>query len=137
RGRRGASGGVAAGAGWGRAAPGAFADEPLPPAPPPDSAPLVADAFRQRPDLVALRFAADAAARFADAEGDLVRPSVAAAGAAGLTPLHQTGINDRYAALGVNVTVPIANGNLFSARHAEAALRARAQQQRRLGPGTP
>jgi len=108
----------------------ALAEEPVPPAPAPDSAPLVADALRQRPELVAARFSADAAARFADAEGDLLRPSVAAAGAAGLTPYHQTGINDHYAAVGVNVTVPITNGSLFSARHAEAALRARAQQQR-------
>jgi len=107
----------------------ALAEEPMPPAPPSDSAPLVADAFRQRPDLVAARLAADAANLFAQAEADLLRPTLAASGAAGLTPYHQTGINDHYAAVGVNVTVPITNGNLFSARHAEAQLRARAQEQ--------
>ena len=116
-----------------RTAPAAtLAEEPLPPAPPADSAPLVADALRQRPELVAARFSAEAASRFADAESDLRRPSLLAAGAAGLTPLHQTGINDRYAAVGVNVNVPILNGGLFSARHAEAALRAQAQDQRVL-----
>jgi len=45
-------------------------------------------------------------------------------------PYHQSGINDRYAAIGVNVNVPIMNGNLFGARHAEAALRARAMGER-------
>jgi len=108
----------------------ALAEEPLPAAPPADSAPLVADAFRQRPDVIAARFGAESAARFADAEGDLARPSLAAVGAAGLTPYHQTGINDQYAAAAVNVNVPILNGGLFAARHAEAALRARAQRER-------
>jgi outer membrane protein len=107
-----------------------LADEPLPGPPPPDSAPLVADAFRQRPDVIAARFSADSAARFADAERDLMRPSVSAGGAVGVTPYHQSGITDRYAAIGVNVNVPILNGNLFGARHAEAALRARAMAER-------
>ena len=110
----------------------ALTEEPLPAAPPADGAPLVADALRQRPELVAARFGAEAAGRFADAEDDLRRPSLTAAGAAGVTPLHQTGINDRYVAVGVNVNVPILNGGLFAARHAEAALRARAQDQRVL-----
>ena len=44
-------------------------------------------------------------------------------GAFGVTPYHQTGINDRYAAVGVNVNVPIMNGNLFAARHSEALYR--------------
>jgi outer membrane protein len=107
-----------------------LAEEQLPPPPPPASAPLVADAFRQRPELVSARFSADAAMRLAEAEGDLLRPSVVAVGAAGVTPYHQTGINDHYAAAGVNVNVPITNGSLFAARHAEALLRARAQEQR-------
>ena len=107
-------------------------EEPLPAAPPADSAPLVADALRQRPEIVAARFGAEAAARFADAEGDLIRPSLTAAGAAGVAPVHNAAIADRYAALGVNVNVPILNGGLFAARRAEATLRARAQDQRLL-----
>ena len=116
-----------------RSAPSSsLVEEPLPPPPPPDSAPLVAEALRQRPDLVAARFGAEAAARFADAEGALSRPSLAAAGAAGVAPVHNAAVSDRYAAVGVNVTVPILNGGLFGARHADAALRARAQEQRVL-----
>jgi outer membrane protein len=107
-----------------------LSEEPLPPAPPPDSAPLVGEAFRQRPDILAARFSAESAAKFADAEHDLFRPSVTAVGAAGVTPYHQAGINDRYLAVGVNLNAPIMNGNLFAARHAEATLRAQALNQR-------
>jgi len=107
-----------------------LSEEPLPSAPAPDSAPLVAEAFRQRPDILAARFSAESAARLADAEGDLFHPAITAVGAVGVTPYHQAGINDRYAAVGVNVNVPIMNGNLFAARHAEAALRAQAVAQR-------
>jgi outer membrane protein len=108
----------------------AVADQPLPSQPPSDSAPLLADALRQRPDVLAARLTAESANAFAEAEGDLWRPSVAAVGAAGVTPYHQTGIEDRYAAAAVNVNVPILNGSLFSARHAEASLRARAVSER-------
>jgi outer membrane protein len=101
-------------------------DQSLPAQPPSDSASLVSDALRQRPDVLAARLTAESASAFADAEGDLWRPSVAAVGAAGVTPYHQVGIEDRYAAAAVNVNVPILNGSLFSARHAEASLRARA-----------
>jgi outer membrane protein len=112
------------------ATPYRLTDEPLPQAPPPDSAPLVADALRQRPDVVAARFGAESATAFADAERDLYRPSVTAVGAAGVTPYHQAGIDDRYAAIGVNVNVPVLNGGLFAARHAEATLRAQSVNQR-------
>ena len=57
-------------------------------------------------------------------------PTIAAAGAAGVTPWRQDGLNPNYAAIGVNVSVPLTNGNLFSARHAEATLRARAEAER-------
>jgi outer membrane protein len=108
----------------------ALAEEPLPPAPPDDSAPLVADAFRQRPDLSAARLAAQSATAFADAESGLKRPSVAVAGAVGVVPFYQVGISDRYAAVGVNLNVPLFNGYLYGARAAEALARARAQDQR-------
>ena len=49
---------------------------------------------------------------------------------AGLVPYRQDGLNSRYSAVGVNVNVPLANGGLFSARGAEAGLRARAEEQR-------
>ena len=108
----------------------ALAEEPLPAAPPEDSAPLIAEALRDRPDVAAERFTAQAAAKLADAEHDLLLPSIAAVGTFGVTPYHQIGIDDRYAAVGVNVNVPLSNGGLFAARHAEALFRAKAEDQR-------
>jgi outer membrane protein len=107
-----------------------LAEEPLPEAPPADSAPLVAEALAKRPDVVAERQAAQAAAKFADAERALFFPTVAAAGAAGVTPYRPDGLNDHYAAVGVNVNVPLTNGDLFGARRAEARLRAEAENER-------
>jgi len=108
----------------------ALAEEPLPPPLPADAAPLVAEALRDRPDVAAERFTAQAAAKFADAEHDLLLPSIAAVGTFGATPYHQTGIEDRYAAVGVNVNVQLSNGGLFAARHAEALFRAKAESAR-------
>ena len=44
-------------------------------------------------------------------------------------PTHVSQLPDRYGAIGVNVNIPIFNGRLFSARRAEADLRAQAVQQ--------
>jgi outer membrane protein len=107
-----------------------LAEEPLPQALPADSAPLVVEALRDRPEIAAERFNAQAAMKLADAEHDLFLPSIAAVGSFGVTPYHQAGINDRYAAVGVNVNIPLTNGNLFAARHAEALFKARAESQR-------
>jgi outer membrane protein len=68
-------------------------------------------------------------AKFADAERGLWFPSISLVGAAGLTPYRQIGLNNQYSAVGVNVTVPLTNGNLYSARRAEANFRATAELQ--------
>jgi outer membrane protein len=104
-------------------------DEPLPAPPPDDSASLVAQALKDRPDIAARRFSRDAAARFAAAERALWFPVVSAVGAAGVTPYRQTGLTDHYSAAGFNVAVPLTNGNLYSARHAEAVLRTQAEEE--------
>ncbi len=104
-------------------------DQALPPQPPDDSASLVAEALRRRPDVVAQRLATEAAESYARAERNLWMPSLSFVGAAGFTPYHQVGLTDRYSAAGINVTFPLANGSLYSARHAEAAFRAQAQDQ--------
>jgi outer membrane protein len=98
-------------------------DEPMP-APPTDEGPvLVARALRDRPDVAATRLSEQSAAKFAEAERTLWWPSIVIGGAAGVSPYHEAGLNDHYATIGINMTVPIANGGLYSARHAEAALR--------------
>jgi outer membrane protein len=72
----------------------------------------------------------ESSARFADAERALWFPTITAMGAAGVTPYRQTGLTPNYAAVGFNVSVPLANGHLFAARRAEASLRARAEAER-------
>lgn len=107
----------------------ALADEPLPP-PPQDESALVAAALRDRPEVAAARFSSEAVARFADAEGSLSLPSISAIGTFGAIPYRQDTLNDHYAAAGVNLNVPIFNGSLYPARHAEAMFRAEAERQR-------
>jgi outer membrane protein len=106
-----------------------LADEPLPSEPSADSGPLVAQALRERADLASQRSARQAADRFAASEGALWRPSISAIGAVGAAPYRQIGLNSRYSALGINLSLPLTNGGLLSARHAEAALRASAEEQ--------
>jgi outer membrane protein len=103
-----------------------LADEPLPPALEPNPEALVAQSTQQRPDLAALRLSRDAAHRFARAEGDLSRPTVSLVGVAGALPDADPRLRSTYSAAGVNVSVPIFNGNLYAARHTEAELRAQA-----------
>jgi outer membrane protein len=107
-----------------------LADEPLPPSPPADSASLVAEALRERPDVASQRLERESAEKFAEAERALWLPTVSLIGAAGLTPYRQVGLNGQYSAIGVNVTIPVSNGNLYPALRAEAAFRASAQAQR-------
>jgi outer membrane protein len=108
----------------------ALSEEPLPPAPPADEASLVVEALRERPDVAAERLVRESSAKFADAERALWFPTISAVGAAGLAPYHQSTLNPHYAAIGINVSVPLTNGNLFAARHTEASLRARAEAER-------
>ena len=121
--------GLSAALGTSQTATYELADEPLPDAPAVDSAVLIAQALRDRPDVVRERFAQQSAAKFAEAERALWLPSISLIGAAGLTPYHQSGLTNRYSAAGINIAVPLTNGNLYSARGAEAAFRASAEQQ--------
>jgi outer membrane protein len=104
-------------------------DEPLPEGLPPDSAALIAQALRDRPDVARERLAQQSQAKFAEAERALWFPTISLIGAAGLSPFHQVGLTNNYSAIGVNVTVPVTNGNLYAARRAEASFRASAEQQ--------
>jgi outer membrane protein len=96
-----------------------------PAAAPLTAAPLIQQAFTQRPDLASVRRQAEAAHRFATAERDLSLPTITALGATGDAPWRSSQItSDLYGAVGVNVNIPIFNGFLFSARAQEAKLRA-------------
>ncbi len=104
-------------------------DENLPGPPPPDAAPLIAEALQNRPEIVSQGLDVRSAQSYATAERDLWFPTISAAGVAGLVPYRQDNLSSRYAAAGFNVNIPIFNGRLFNAEHTEATARARAQQQ--------
>jgi outer membrane protein len=106
-------------------------ETPAAPAPAPeDAAPLLQLAFQSRPDLASLNLQASAAERFSQAERNLVRPTISALGVAGDTPVRADQITTSwYGAAGVNVSIPIFNGSLFSARANEAKFRAQAADQ--------
>ncbi len=91
---------------------------------------LIAKALRERPDLRARLFEADAAERQAKAENRLKYPSVAASVSAGLIPQHDTALRGRYFAAGINVSLPFLNGGLYRAREAEATMKAHAADER-------
>jgi len=106
-------------------------ETPAAPAPAPeDAAPLLQLAFQSRPDLASLNLQASAANEFSQAERDLVRPTISALGVAGDAPVRADQITTPwYGAAGVNVSIPIFNGSLFSARANEATFRAQAADQ--------
>jgi outer membrane protein len=109
-------------------------DEPLPAGPPatPDS--LVTQAIANRPELAGLRFSRDAAYKFAEAEKDLARPTVSAVGVAGFVPFINTPatapIPAEYEGAAANVSIPVFNGHLFSARREAALQRAMEADQK-------
>ena len=101
-----------------------------PEAAPEDAEPLVAEAFARRPDLQSLDEQYAAAKKFSAAEHDLWRPTVTALGVMGDTPVRADQITTPwYGGVGVNVSVPLFNGFLYSARAKEADLRASAANE--------
>ncbi len=100
------------------------------PLPPQDSNGLIDLAFRSRPDLITIFDQFQAEQRFSRAEHDLFFPTVSALAAVGGTPVRDSNFMPWYGAVGVNVSIPIFNGFLFSARAQEADYRSAAAQQR-------
>jgi outer membrane protein len=109
-------------------------EELLPPTPPASPDDLVAQAIANRPELAGLRYSRDSAYKFAEAEKDLNRPTVNAVGVAGYIPyidqLTSQPIPAEYAAAAVNVSIPVFNGHLFSARKEAARDRAMEADQK-------
>jgi outer membrane protein len=104
------------------------ADSTLPPVPKAEE--LIGEAFRTRPDANALRLDRDALAKLAAAEHKLNMPVLSALGNAGVAPVHDDRLRNRFAAAGVNLNIPVFNGGLFKARQQEADLRVQAAEQR-------
>ena len=108
------------------------------PSPPPDVEVLIHTAIQQRPDLQALNFNQQAAEKFRRAQRDLLFPTISALGMAGATPVRPDCfggcfpnyfISSWYGAVGVNMSVPIFNGFLFTAQASEAKYRAQAASE--------
>jgi len=117
-------------------------EDAQPPAPPPDVDTLVNTALQQRPDLQALTFDQQAAEKFRRAQRDQLLPTVSALGVAGATPVRPDCfggcfpnyfVSSWYGAIGVNMSVPIFNGFLFSAQASEANYRAKAAAENTRG----
>jgi outer membrane protein len=104
-------------------------EEPLPPAPGDELAALVNAAILNRPELESLRRELSASQSFAKAEHGLNLPTIGVIGSAGVLPTHVDALRGHYGAVGFNVNIPIFNGHLFSARQAEADLKAQAASQ--------
>lgn len=104
-------------------------EQPVPDAPPAELTTLIAQAMRNRPEIIGLHLDVSSAQSYATAERDLWLPTISATGVAGLTPYREDTLSPRYAAAGFNVNIPIFNGRQFNALHAEAKAQASAQEQ--------
>jgi outer membrane protein len=93
--------------------------------PPPDLATLVDSALKQRPDLLNLRYQLDSAKSAAAAEKDANYPTLAAVGVVGNAFTEDSHLPDKYAAAGVQLSIPIFEGGAMVARQHEAEIRAR------------
>ena len=102
---------------------------PAPAAADPDA--LVKQALAQRPDLVRIRLEHEAAVEQAKAQKALNYPVINAFGSGGVIPIRdESHLNDRYIAGGLNLSLPLFDGSLNSAKQAEAEYRARAADER-------
>jgi outer membrane protein len=106
------------------------------PTPPPADVDVVTTtALQQRPDLQAFTYDQQAAEKFRRAERDQLLPTISALGIFGGTPVRPDCIggcfpnyfiSSWYGAAGVNMSIPIFNGFLYSSEAAEAKYRAKA-----------
>jgi outer membrane protein len=98
---------------------------------PVDTTSLVDVALSNRPDLVRLRLEHEGAAQFARAQKGLSYPVISAFGEGGFIPVRDTShFEDRYAAAGVNLSLPLFDGGLDSAKRSEAELRSQAAAEK-------
>jgi outer membrane protein len=100
--------------------------------PPPDIDQLVAESLKQRPDLQASMFSQQASVKFSRAQRDQLFPSIAVSGTAGSVPIRpsQYYVTNWWGAIGVNLSIPIFNGFLYSSQAEEASIRAQAAVER-------
>ncbi len=100
-------------------------------APPPDLEQLVQLGLQQRPDLQALNFNQQAAVKYSHAQRDQLFPTISAEGTVGSVPIRpqQYYTSNWWGGIGVNVSIPVFNGFLYTAQAKEASLRAKAASE--------
>ncbi|HEX4350909.1 MAG TPA: TolC family protein [Verrucomicrobiae bacterium] len=94
-----------------------------------DVSDLVQSALSHRPELLSLRDQRDAALRFAKAQRDARLPVIQAVGVAGDAPIRDNALPNDYAAGGLQLTLPLFAGGLYTARQHEAELRAQSDTE--------
>jgi outer membrane protein len=95
-----------------------------------DVNPLIQEALRQRPEVLALEDQVTSTKKFGNAEHDLWRPTISALGSAGEVPVRNPSLPNWYGAVGVNVNIPVFNGFLYNARAKTADLQTEVSKQR-------
>jgi outer membrane protein len=95
-----------------------------------DVNPLIVQALKQRPELLALQDQVTSAEKFGHAEHDLWRPTVSALGAIGVAPIRNDALPNWYGAVGVNMNIPVFNGFLYNAHAKTADLQTEVAKQR-------
>jgi outer membrane protein len=103
-----------------------LAEQPQPPLLEDDVTVYIHEAIATRPDLKALTLQEQAERQYANSESKLKYPTINLLGTAGEVPDRDHTLEQNYGAAGVNISVPIFNGGLYSGREAEATLRAQA-----------
>jgi outer membrane protein len=94
-----------------------------------DVSEFIERALSQRPELLSLQDQRDAALRFAKSQRDARLPTVSAIGVAGDSPIHDDRLADNYAAGGVQLSLSLFAGGLYTARQHEAELKAQADAE--------
>ena len=112
-----------------------LAAQAMPPQPPSAPDELIAQAFRNRPEMASIRLQREAAQKLVYAERDLNRPTVSITAVGGALPYIRPGnanpdIPEGYEAAAVNVQIPVFNGHLFTARRRAAEYELQAADQR-------
>jgi outer membrane protein len=95
-----------------------------------DVNPLIMEALRRRPEILALQEQMTSAEKFDTAEHDLWKPTISALGTVGAAPVRDDHLPNWYGAVGVNVNIPIFNGFLNNARAKTADLQTEVAKQR-------
>jgi outer membrane protein len=104
-------------------------EEPAPPDLGTNLDQFLQEALRDRPDLLRARAEYQAAVKFARAERALNYPTISAIGSAGVVPVRDPVLPEKYAAAGLVLSLPLFNGGYYTARQKEAALRTQAASE--------